>query len=255
MERIRLEAVSVCVGYGDLLQEVASFNRPLLDRWVVVTTPADSVTRRVCRESSIECVLTAEIDRDGPFSKGRAVNLGLSHLSNSGWLLHLDSDIALPHDLHVILADAHLDDRCIYGCDRLNVIGMAAWERVKRGGLYSRRRGYLIETFRADAEIGARIANPYHGYTPIGFFQLWHGNARAVYPIHHGTAARTDVQHALHWSRRQRIHIPELLVWHLESERSQMGLNWDGRKSRPFGMAPDATHSRETPADESAGDY
>jgi hypothetical protein len=255
MERIGIEAISVCVGYGDLLHEVAPFNRPLLDRWVVVTTAADLATRRVCSEFSIECVLTEEMDRDGPFSKGRAVNLGLSHLSNSGWLLHLDSDIALPHDLHMILADVHMDDRCIYGCDRLNVIGAAAWERIKRGGLHSRRRGYLIETSRTDTEIGARIANTHHGYTPIGFFQLWHGSARAAYPIHHGTAARTDVQHALYWSRRQRIHIPELLVWHLESERSPMGLNWDGRKSRPFGTTPDTAHTGETPDDGSVGEY
>jgi hypothetical protein len=230
----------------------------LLDRWVVVTTASDSLTRRVCREASIECVLTEDIDRDGPFSKGRAINLGLAHLSHSGWLLHLDADIALPHDLHLLLADADLDKRCIYGCDRLNVIGAEKWHQVKEKGLFARHRGYLIDVHRDGAtEIGGRIANLHHGYTPIGFFQLWHGTIRNTYPIFHGTAARTDVQHALHWSRRQRIHIPELLVWHLESERSQMGLNWDGRKSKPFTIGkplttpkPDLAHTGETPSED-----
>ena len=75
-------------------------------------------------------------------------------------------------------------------------------------------------------------------------FQLWHGDSSnwsgapaKRYPLIHGTAARTDVAHALHWDRQQRIHIPELLVWHLESEPASMGANWKGRKTARFGPA------------------
>ena len=42
------------------------------------------------------------------------------------------------------------------------------------------------------------------------------------------TAARTDVQFALLWDRRDRVLIPELVVFHLEPEAAPMGANWNG---------------------------
>jgi hypothetical protein len=85
---------------------------------------------------------------------------------------------------------------------------------------------------------------------PIGFFQLFHGTAlvhggyhQRSYPVHHGDAARTDVQFALQWDRRDRSLVPELIVLHLESEKAGVGANWRGRTTVPFGPAvhqPDA---------------
>ena len=54
-----------------------------------------------------------------------SINYALSHKTHSGWMLHLDADIALPTDLHQIIDDAYLDESCIHGCDRLNVPGPA----------------------------------------------------------------------------------------------------------------------------------
>ncbi len=55
------------------------------------------------------------------------------------------------------------------------------------------------------------------------------------YPLHHGDAARTDVQFALQWDRRHRQLLPEVIVLHLESEPAEQGANWKGRTTRPFG--------------------
>lgn len=241
-----IEAVTVCVGYGDFLAAVAPHNRPLLDRWVVVTTPADHETREACRSYSIECVTTDEHTRDGAFSKGRMIDRGYSMLDGSGWLLHLDADIALPADLHQVLDDAHLDPACIHGGDRLNVVGYDQWRRAAERGLWSRPNVWSVDPSRGP--VGSRVANVGHGYTPIGYFQLWHGSAAnwrsfcgRRYPYRHGTAARTDVQHALQWDRRDRVLIPELLVWHLDSGPSGpsgMGANWAGRTTPRFGPVP-----------------
>lgn len=251
-----IEAVTVCVGYGDLLAEVAPHNRPLLDRWIVVTSPADDATRAVCRRCSIECVVSDEVQRDGEFSKGRLIDRGLSLLGGRGWTLHLDGDIALPADLHQVLDDAHLNETDIHGCDRLNVVGAAQWDRVRAAGLWARPAPWMVDLARPGLSVGGRVANPGHGYTPIGFFQLWHGSASLWrdfhsrgYPKQHGTAARTDVQHALQWDRRRRVHLPELVVWHLESEPAAMGTNWRGRRTAPFrpadrgGAAPGRNYS------------
>lgn len=241
----RIEAVTVSVGYGDILRAVAPHNRPLLDRWVVVTTAADAETRDVCRDFSIECQLTGEFTREGDsFAKARGINRGLDQCRGDGWLLHLDADIALPVDTRQCLGDAHLDPECIYGCDRLNVTGWEAWEKVRAGGPYAREAGWLTEfrQRRGGAWVGGRPAGNGVGWAPIGFFQLWHGAEtlswrfpRKRYPEQHGNAARSDVQHALQWDRRKRVLLPELVVFHLESEPAPMGANWNGRKTKRFG--------------------
>jgi hypothetical protein len=237
-----IECVTVSVGYGDFLREAMPHNLPHLKRWVIVTEAADEETRAVCRTHNVECFLSQEKGRDGDFSKGRMINRGLAHLGGYDWLLHLDADIALPTDFRAALADADLDPACIYGCDRLNVKGYDAWKRVEAKGLYCRSNPWAVHVARSNTTVGTRVANVSHGYTPIGFFQLWHGGTfpDRRYPQVHGTAARTDVQHALQWDRRKRVLIPELIVWHLESEPARMGANWRGRTTARFAPEADA---------------
>ena len=242
-----IEAITVCHNYSDFLEEVAPHNRPLIDRWVVITDPADDRTRSACRKFSIDCVTSEDHKRDGAFNKGRMIDRALAHVEGSGWLLHIDADIALPADFHQVLNDAHLDESCVYGCDRLNVVGYDAWKRVEGNGLLCRNNCWMVETDRPDCRLGARVANVGTGYAPIGFWTLWNGresNWRSFvakrYATFHGTAARTDCMFSLNWDRRKRVLIPELLVWHLESEPSEMGKNWKGRQSKTFGTAPTA---------------
>ncbi len=244
MGRLFIEAVTVCVDYGDFLRAVAPFNRPLLDRWIVVTRASDQETREVCRNYSIECLLTEDFDLDGGFSKSHGINRGLEQLQGDGWLMHLDADVAMPFDTRQCLENAHLQSDCIYGCNRLNVTGWEAWQRVQRQGLHSREHGWLVEMRRPDTWVGGVPAGPYTGYAPIGFLQLWSGKEslswrfpRKMYPTRHGNAARTDCQFAMLWDRRKRHLIPELVVFHLESEDAKMGANWKGRKTQRFGPA------------------
>ena len=149
----------------------------------------------------------------------------------------------LPRRFRDLLDWAHLDERCIYGADRCNVVGWEAWRKIKadKGGWdnHSYESGLR---FADCAPVGTRWVSKLHGYVPIGFFQLWHGSAmidRGIhvrhYPYHHGDAARTDVQFALQWDRRHRVLLPEVVVLHLESEPAKLGANWCGRTTRPFG--------------------
>src|SRR5262249_12839897 len=94
---MRLEAVTVCVGYCDFLAAAAPFNAPLFDGWLIVTNPDDQETRHVCRRHSLPCLLSEDSRRDGAnFAKGRLVERGLQHLSRDAWRLHIDADIVLP---------------------------------------------------------------------------------------------------------------------------------------------------------------
>lgn len=242
---MKVEAVTVCVNYSSELEEVADANRRLLDRWIVVTTPQDKQTLNVCAKYSIETIVSTEVERGGDFAKARLINKGLRMLKGDSWLLHLDADMALPLDFHQCLDDAYLIPGNIYGSFRLCCPGPVCWDSIRAQGLYSRERNWLVE-FRKrhpSCYVGGIPCGPGVGYTPIGFFQLWHGSEtlvhkhnRKMYPITHGNAARTDTQFAMLWDRANRILIPELMCFHLEHAEAKefMGYNWRGRKTPPF---------------------
>ncbi len=241
---LRIEAVSVCVDYGDILAHVAPWNLAALDRWVVVTTPDDERTREVCRRFSIETLLSREHRRDASeFAKGRMVEAGLRQLGNDAWHLHLDADIVLPRMTRRILESAHLDEEKVYGADRVMVRSWEGWMKLLGSGWLDYHADYHCRVnFPPGYEVGTRWADPQMGYVPIGFFQLAHASSieyrgvrQKAYPARHGDACRTDVQYGLNWDRRDRVLLPELIVAHLESEPARLGANWKGRKTKPFG--------------------
>jgi len=178
------------------------------------------------------------------FSKGRLVERALTHLSAEGWRLHIDADVVLPHDFKHRLLAADLQKDTIYGVDRVMIKSFEQWETLLRSGyLYGGQYDYHCRTSFVDKlEIGTRWAHPQFGWVPIGYFQLWHSSqdeAAGVrikpYPMNHGNACRTDVQHALQWDRHKRALIPEIIAVHLESEAAKKGTNWQGRKTKYFG--------------------
>jgi hypothetical protein len=241
---LNIEAITVCVGYGDFLRETARVNRPLVDDLVVVTSPDDHETRGVCKEMSLRHVLSEDHRRNGSFNKARLIQRALDQIGANGWILHLDADIVLPLRFREFLDWAHLDERCIYGVDRCNVQSWEAWRAVCNMGGWDNHRYGCAQSFLRESPVGGRHVPWLHGYVPIGFFQLWHGSAMIDrgyhlrrYPLHHGDAARTDVQFALQWDRRFRQLLPEVIVLHLESEPAAQGANWNGRTTKPF--APD----------------
>lgn len=249
---MHIEAITTCVGYADFLAETAPLVRAQVDRLLVVTTEEDRATRELCHRLNLETLVTSEFHRNGAdFDKARAIDHGMSLLAWKDWVLHLDADIALPGHFRESLEDADLDRACIYGCDRFSVRGWEQWTRFKQKGfldVYSRCAHYNV-CMPVGMPTGARWADIHQGYAPVGFFQLAHRDAvmyqgirhRRYTPHGHNDAARTDVQFALQWPRRQRVLIPEIVVAHLESEEAKVGANWSGRATKPFG--PDLVQS------------
>lgn len=237
---VRIEAVTVCVGYSDFLTETAAQNRALLDRWVIVTNHDDEVTVDLCHRLNLECIRTGDFTQRGDiFNKGRAVERGLGMLAHDDWLLHLDADVALPMDFRESLLDADLDIECLYGADRHMLVGWDEWQAWKARGS---TRGYHCYQRTLAHKVGARWVDVRYGYVPIGYFQLWHhsqdvrhGIRTRRYPEWHSSAARADVKFALQWDRRRRQLLPEVIVAHLESSPAQTGANWNGRKTPLFG--------------------
>lgn len=254
---MRIEAIQVCIGYGDFLAVTLPENLPLVDDLVVVTTADDEETRAVCRRHSVHHVLTDDHRRGGPFNKGRLINRALDQIGASDWILHLDADIVLPRKFRTLIEVAHPDERCIYGVDRCNLQGFDQWLRLKQyAGSWDNHAYECGHWFHPSYSVGSRWVSAIHGFVPIGFFQLFHASQTVEggyhtrrYATRHGDAARTDVQFALQWDRRFRQVLPEVIVLHLESEASGLGANWKGRTTPRFGPAAKrSTPTRHMPS-------
>lgn len=235
---MRIEAVTVCVGFGDILEHTILQNQSLFDRWLIVTTPDDDVTHRVCKRHGVDFVDTDSFTRRGEkFNKGLGINVGLAHHTLADWVLHIDADIILPPRTRHFLENAELDTKCIYGVDRFD---LTSWEKYQE---WTHKIDPQYEWFcllkpPKDCPFGTRIVHfDYGGWMPIGFFQLWHADSGiARYPVKiDSNAEHVDVLHAMKWPRKRRILIPEILALHLESESLNGKRNWEGRVSKKFG--------------------
>lgn len=225
------EVLITCVQFDDVLAETLPTTVGLFghNNITIVTTPQDKPTARLCHKLGVRCLQTDEFHRNGNFNKAKGIRYGLMHLEQRDWIIHMDSDIALPNSFHGMSSHRVLDPSCIYGIDRVNCPGITAW----REHLHNPEHQYEWSCLMKPPhkwQVGARIIHPDYGYAPIGFFQMWHGSARKTYPQLHGSAERTDLLHSLQWPREKRILLPELFAVHIDvSHGKPMGVNWAGR--------------------------
>ncbi len=237
-----LEVVSVCVNYGDILKVTIPYNKPLFNRWVIVTSSKDTETQDVCRYYNIEHVVTDSFYDDGAvFNKAKGINEGLKRLTRSDWVLHMDADIILPANFRQICKDDQLQKDAIYGVDRVNIVGRdMLMDFVLHNDSQIKQWTYLNP--KLDFESMFRLHNLNSGYNVIGFFQLFHSsytNANNIwYPIEHTNAARTDVGFQKNWSLNKRLLYPGVIAYHIETEPSEKGMNWNGRKSKRLDTKP-----------------
>lgn len=236
----RIDAVSVCVNYGDFLVQTLPHNRQHFDRYIVVTDRADQLTKHVCEYYRVECIQTDCFYDDGAkFNKARGINAGLAALGKEDWVLHLDSDIYLPPWTRTILNASVLDGESIYGIDRLMCHSYRDWVNYLAQPVAMHEHYYLVQA-RA-FPMGSRVAhyNQPDGWFPIGFFQLWNPKQSGItrYPENSHNADHTDVVFAKAFPQGKRRLLPEFYGIHLDSERAEMGVNWQGRATQPFRLA------------------
>ena len=225
------EVLITCVQFDDVLKETLPGTSMLFghDRVTVVTTHDDKATQRLCHQHGVRCLATDEFKRNGNFNKAKGIRYGLLHIEQKDWIIHMDSDVALPATFHGMSRHRTLDPACIYGLDRVNCPGIEAWRSYQRNPELQYEWSCLMKPPR-NWTVGARIIHPDYGYAPIGFFQMWHGSLQRMYPQVHGSAERTDLLHALQWPRERRILLPELYAVHIDVGHGQpMGVNWSGR--------------------------
>lgn len=177
-----LEAVTVCINYGDYLRVGLAHNASQLNKLVVVTTKDDDETRSVISDCGLGNVVECLVESGGaPFNKGKFINTGLRMLDRSDWLLHLDSDIVFPVGLRKIILGGVRRRDIIYGIHRTCTSDPQD-----------------VERFLSGQSIVGKIAfrdSP----KPVGYFQLWHATSNPMrkepwYPDSHESVTRSDVE-------------------------------------------------------------
>jgi glycosyltransferase involved in cell wall biosynthesis len=230
-DKLRLEGVTTCIGFDDLLDHTLTINHPHFDTMIVVTSHDDKKTHAVARKHGVFCVQTDLFKKNGRnFNKGAAINAGFDRFQYFGWRMHLDADIALPDNFKRILFNhTALNPHCIYGADRVNIVGVKAIKDFIRRRKLQHTHSCLVESHGKNE---ARYVDPLRGYCPLGFFQLWNARAHKSYPYSLGNAAHDDVMFSSQWPHSQRRHLPTAVCYQLCGSTPKWGENWEGHRKQ-----------------------
>lgn len=229
VEHLRLEIVTTCVGFDDLLDVTLTENMTHVDTMIVVTSHDDAATHSVSRKHGAICVQTDLFKKSARnFNKGAAINVGFDRFQYHGWRMHVDADIMLPDSFRRILFNhSHLNRSAIYGADRVDVVGRAAYTALKQP---QHHHSVFVDP---GGKMSPRYLDPLRGYCPIGFFQLWHASTQKSYPYSLGSAAHDDVMFSAQWPESQRQLLPGVICYHLCGKEPSLGDNWDGIRRQP----------------------
>lgn len=227
-EAHKLEAVVTSVGFDDLLDVTLPLNLTQLDAIYVVTISRDARTIQVCLKHGVMAVICDELHTGTKFAKGLGLNVGFMRLQYQGWRITMDADIVLPpHFRRVLLNYETLDHQCLYGADRVNLVGPDQW------ALASKPQWGNRDNVHTDLPIGPRLLSPALGYLPTGYFQMWHAQTHKLYPSTAGAAGLDDVAFATQWPKSHRRLLPSFLVYHLCVAQPVLSENWDGIRRHP----------------------
>lgn len=227
-EELRLEIVTTCVGFDDILDVTLNLNHAQADHYIVVTSHEDTKTQKVARKYGATLVLSDLFKKNGRnFNKGAAINQGMGHFQYHGWRLCLDSDIVLPDNFRRVLFNhTHLDKNNLYGADRIDVIGKDNINKL----IYSLEHQHTHGVFVQGGSIGTRYVDNLYGYCPLGFFQLFNAKTQKNYPYSLGTAAHDDILFAASYPLANRVCLPSVICYHLCPSEPFMSQNWDGNR-------------------------
>lgn len=237
---LKLECVTVCVNYSDYLAWILPFNRAYFDKWVIVTDSNDYATQQLCDTYGVLCVVTDKFYEKGAnFNKFAGINEGLKQLDKDGWVLHLDCDMFLHPSITRLLRRLDLDEQKLYGCDRFLCNSFKEWLLYVQEPYSALQENYMMK-MSAKFPVGDRICQHYgDNWLPLGFFQMWHpfGSGILFYPEEKMVGAdKGDMIFANYWRRKDRELLPEIIAIHLDSVASEMGSNWNGRRTPFFGV-------------------
>jgi hypothetical protein len=201
----KIIAITVSVYYDDYLSYCLS-NSKLLDHWYIIVDPDDHPTHNLlCGYSNITMV-PFNFQSDGAiFNKSGGIHKvqKMVHVKYpEAWILLLDSDIILPHNIRNILSNINLDQSFLYGAERL---------------FYK-----TPEQLEKDTPVGIRTLRGCWGY-----FHLYYDKTKLCWEM---SKDASEYDKYFRISFAERVQMLPFKVKHLGDERR----NWKGRRTPRF---------------------
>jgi vacuolar-type H+-ATPase subunit F/Vma7 len=208
---VKINGITVCVNYSDILAITLPHNLKHFDRIVVITDSQDTKTMDLCNKyPNVELYITDSFyDNGAKFNKGKAMEEGLDYMGREGWICIFDADILMPNNMDLSI--------------------------VKEGNLYGPRRRIVediqgITLDRINIDWTAYPVYPESEFA--GYFQLFNGNdivlkdKKPWYSVDWSHAGGCDSDFQSKWDNNHKIRLDNSCdVLHLGSA----GLNWNGR--------------------------
>lgn len=202
--RRKLDVVIVSVNYNDFLILSLENNVKIFDHITVVTSSHDFMCKRICDKFGVNCIMTDVMYEDGAvFNKGKAINKGISSISDPDFILLLDADIIVANKIDL----KYLEGGVLYTSDRYVIPDYEHYKKYAK--LEIDRNGFLNDPDRG-----------------LGFFQLFDFSEGIEYPESSDDASLSDLLFRDRFQRRESIYNE---VLHLG-----MDSNWRGRRSKIF---------------------
>jgi len=178
----KIEAVVVCVGYGDYLAITLPFTKSAVDRVIIVTDEEDHLTQEVCRKHEVEFIISKRLHEKGAvFAKGKGINDGIGALKYKDWVLVLDADIILPKDFSAKIRTLTLNSGALYYSRRWGprrVEDIEAFIKQLNAGI-GRKTLYNRWANKISSGDGFHENNAIEEL-PFGYFQLFNFRAKVL---------------------------------------------------------------------------
>lgn len=170
---MKVEAIMTCVGRSSFLKETLPINKDKFSNIIVITTPTDYETQKICEENDVCCVETNLFYKNGAsFDKGRSLNEGFKNLKYQEWVVLTDCDIVFPTPFYGVFKNTKLNKNKLY-CTRRLII-----ESKKEFLDFTRKVAYNPELL--DISSMVRLDNKELG---VGFFQMFHLQSKIIEEI------------------------------------------------------------------------
>jgi hypothetical protein len=207
-----MKAITVCVGFDDLLEFSLPYNRHHFDEVMVVTYKEDKKTIKVATQNNARVFLTDSFYADGAaFNKFKALEEGLDAFGRVGLLCIMDADVVWPNYINI--------------CPEF-------------GKMYTPRRRMMVDIQTLSGE--GIPPEKLWGVYPIhhqaeefaGYTQIFHANDPVLgsppwHETNWKTAGAADSWFQQKWASENKIR-PNFEVLHL----GPAGTNWCGRASQ-----------------------
>jgi hypothetical protein len=197
-------------------------NKKHFDKWVVVTSPTDLKTQKLCKKHNVEFVIC-----NNYANKGNALNIGLKQLAKKDWLIQIDADIILPEEFRKTINRTTLKPNFLYGIVRIEPKD----HNEIKNYLFKRQPITNYEYLcRSMPNTPPRFIS--------GYFQMFTlksilKNKTCIFPESYSNFAAYDDEFTAYWDISER-KVLDTKVIHLPHQIH--AINWNGRVSPSFDL-------------------